>query len=95
MILNVRRSSGFPLILEERDLDILQTLEQEERYIELEYFEKQLRKSDDLKELKVEATKLEEILIFLNSLNHNGPIFIDFRKSLIIIDDVGDADACN
>ena len=95
MILNVRRSSGFPILLEPRDEDILNTLEQEGRYLELEHFEKALRDSDELKDLKIEVKKLDEILIFLNSLQHNGPIIIDFKRSLIIIDDRGDADACN
>lgn len=95
MILNVRRSSGFPILLENRDLDILDVLEQEGRYLELERFEKSLRDSDELKDIKVECTKLDEVLVFLNSLNHLGPIILDFRKSLIIIDDVGESDACN
>ena len=95
MILNVRRSSGFPILLEPRDLDILDTLEQEGRYVELEHFEKALRDSDELKDLKVEVKKLDEILVFLNSLQHNGPIIIDFKRSLIILEDTGVTDACN
>ena len=95
MILNVRRSSGFPLLLEPRDMDILDTLESEGRYVELEHFEKALRDSYELKELRVEVTKFDEILVFLNSLQHTGPISINFQKSLIIIDDTGEIDACN
>lgn len=90
MILNVRRASGFPLLLEPKDLDILDALEHEGRFLELEQFEKILRQSDELKDLKIEATKLEEILVFLNSLQHPGPITIDFRRHLIIIEDNGD-----
>ena len=95
MILNVRRSSGFPILLEPRDLDILDALEQEGRYDELEHFEKALRDSDELKDLKVEVKKLDEILVFLNSLQHNGPIILDFKRSLIILDDIGESDARN
>lgn len=95
MILNVRRSSGFPLILEDSQLATLDVLEQEGLYSQLEDYERELRHSDELKEVKIEATKLEEVLMFLNSLNHNGPITIDFRRSLVVIEDNGDADACN
>ena len=90
MILTVRRSSGFPLLLEPSDLDILDALEAEGRYLELECFERELRHSDDLKDLKVEVTKLEELLIFLDSLNHKDPITIHFRKGLVILEDNGD-----
>lgn len=90
MILSVRRSSGFPILLEPRDLDILDALEAEGRYDELERFEKVLRESDELKDIKVEVTKFDEILVFLNSLQHDGPITIDFRRSLITINDTGD-----
>ena len=40
MILNVRRSSGFPLLLEPTDMDILDELEHQGRFLELELFEK-------------------------------------------------------
>ena len=87
MILNVRRSSGFPIFLEDSQLATLDVLEQEGLYSQLESYERELRHSDDLKDIKIEATKLEEVLVFLNSLNHSGPIILNFRKSLIIIDD--------
>lgn len=90
MIFDVRRATGFPLLLEGRDLDILDALEYEGRFLELEHFEKALRQTDEIKELKVEVTKLEEILVFINSLNHNGPITIDFRRHLIVLEDNGD-----
>jgi hypothetical protein len=83
------------LLLEPRDLDILDTLESEGRYVELEHFEKALRDSDELKDIKVEVTKFDEILVFLNSLQHNGPIIIDFKRSLIILEDTGVTDVCN
>lgn len=92
MIFDVRRASGFPLVLENRDLDILDALEYEGRFLELEHFEKALRDSDELKELKVQATKLEEIMMFVGSLNHSGPITIDFRRHLIVIEDTGVVD---
>ena len=95
MILSVRRSSGFPLLLEPTDMDILDELEHQGRFVELEHFEKTLRNSDELKDLKVEVTKFDEILVFLNSLNHDGPIIIDFKRSLIILDDTGGVDASN
>lgn len=95
MILTVRRSSGFPLVLGSLDIDILNTLEQEERYQELEKFEEQLRKSEDLKEVKIETTKLDEVLFFLASIQHYGPIILDFTKETVVIDDAGECNASN
>lgn len=89
MILNVRRSSGFPILLEPIELFTLDQLEAQGLYLQLEDYERQLRQSEALKELRVEAVKLEEIQVFLQSLNHSGPVIFDFARSLIILDDTG------
>src|SRR5690349_4322829 len=91
MIFNVRRASYFPLVLEMEEQHILDTLEAGERWTELEDYEKQLRHSDGMKELKVECEKLEELLVFLNSIgNPLSSMTINFSRKTIVINDVGD-----
>jgi hypothetical protein len=92
MILSVRRSSGFPILLEPIEMFTLEQLERQGLYEQLADYEKQLRQSEGLKDLKVEATKLEEILVFIQSLQHHGPIVLDFSRGLIILDDAGYTD---
>ena len=90
MILSVRRSSGFPILMTPEELSTLDYLEREGLYTQLEDYEKQLRRTDEaLHELKVEATKLDEVVFFLQSLNCSDPITIDFRRGLVIIEDAG------
>lgn len=89
MILNVRRRSGFPIALEDSEIYTLEQLERDELYTQLEDYERELRQREDLKEIKVQCTKLDEILIFVQSLHHYGPVIFDFTRSLVILDDVG------
>lgn len=91
MILRVRRSSGFPIMLESFEQQTLDYLEQEGRLTELENYERELRSLDDgLRELTVEAKTLAEVHFFIESLKHVGPIVLDFSRGLITILDTGD-----
>jgi len=91
MIFNVRRASFFPIVLEMEEQHILDTLEAAERWTELEDYERSLRHSDALKEVKVECEKLEELLVFLNSIgNPLSSLTVNFAKKTIVINDLGD-----
>lgn len=90
MIFTVRRRSYFPIVLEPEEEQTLNVLEKQQRWIELEEFEQDLRRNEALKELKVECTQLEEILVFLNTINCHYPITLSFQKKSIIIEDNGD-----
>lgn len=91
MIFNVRRASGFPIILEMEEQHSLDTLEAQGRWQELEEMERTLRQSDALKELKIETEKLEELLVFMNSIGNPLSSFtINFAKKTLIIQDQGD-----
>lgn len=91
MIFTVRRASGFPIVLEMEEQHALDTLEEQGRWVELEDYEKTLRQSDALKELKIETEKLEELLVFLNSIgNPLSSMRINFQKKLLVIEDQGD-----
>lgn len=89
MIFNVTRASGFPIIIEMEEQHAMDVLEEQERWQELEELERDLRRTDDLKEIKVECERLDEILILLSSLNHMGSISINFTKKTIVIEDNG------
>lgn len=91
MIFNVRRASGFPIILELEEQHALDVLEEQGRWAELEDYEKTLRHSEALKDLKVECEKLEELLIFINSINNPfSSLTINFVRKTIVIEDNGD-----
>lgn len=91
MIFNVRRASYFPIVLEMEEQHTLDTLEDQGRWAELEDYEATLRHSDALKEIKVECEKLEELLIFINSINSGlCSLTINFVKKSIVIEDQGD-----
>jgi len=90
MIFTVRRSSYFPILLEMEEQHALDVLEEQQRWVELEAFEHDLINSDTLKEIKVETERLDELLVFLTSLNHMGSIKINFQKKEIVILDVGE-----
>lgn len=91
MIFNVRRASGFPIVLEMEEQHALDTLEEQGRWSELEEMERLLRQSDALKELKIETEKLEELLIFLNSIgNPLSSLTINFSRKTVVIEDQGD-----
>jgi len=91
MVLTVTRASGLPICLEPEEEHALKTLEEQGRWIELEHFERDLRKSDVIKELKVECVQLEELILLLSSLNCPYPITIDFNKrTATILDNGGD-----
>ena len=91
MIFNVRRASGFPIVLETEEQHALDTLEEQGRWAELEDMERLLRQSDALKELKIETEKLEELLVFINSIgNPLSSLTINFAKKTVIVEDQGD-----
>lgn len=94
MILTVRRSSGFPILLEDSEILTLAMLEDTEDYLQLEDYERQLRQSDSLKDIKIKVKTLDEINMFIKSLNHRGSITIDFDRSLVVINDNGDMIVC-
>jgi len=90
MIFRVRRASGFPVALEVEEIHTLDVLEKQMRWIELEDFERQLRHSEDMKEINVEANLLEEVIFWLSSMHTVYPITIDFEKKTMVIQDNGD-----
>lgn len=90
MIFTVRRASYFPIILEPEEQHTLETLDEQGRWVELEDYEETLRKSDNLKEISVQTEKYEELILFLDSINHKGPITINFEKKTIVIEDNGE-----
>lgn len=89
MILTVRRASGFPIIIEDIEQKVMDELEAQGEWQQLEELERLLRKEDALKELKVEAEKLVEIRVFLDSIKHYGPITVNFEKGTIVVQDQG------
>jgi hypothetical protein len=90
MIFNVRRASGFPIVLEMEEQHALDVLEEQGRWSELEEMERTLRHSDSLKDIKVECEKLEELLIFMHSIgNPLSSLTINFSKKTITIEDNG------
>lgn len=91
MIFSVRRATGFPIIMEPDEEYTLHILEKQGKWQELEDFERQLRTTEfSMRELNIECSRLEEVLVFLKSLYMYHPITIDFRKRIIIIEDNGD-----
>lgn len=91
MIFNVRRASGFPICLEPEEQHCLNTLEEQGRWLELEEYERTLRHSDALKDLKIQTEKLEELLVFINSIGDSlNSLRINFAKKEIVIEDQGD-----
>ncbi len=93
MIFTVRRASGFPIIIEDIEQKVMDELEAQGEWQQLEELERLLRQEDALKELKVEVEKLEEILIFLQSVRHEGSITLNFVKKTVVIQDQGE-DVC-
>lgn len=90
MILTVRRASGLPIALEPEEEHALLTLEAQGRWDELEHLERDLRKSDVIKELKVECVHIDELILLLSSLNCPYPITLDFQRGTAVILDNGD-----
>jgi len=90
MIFLVRRASYFPIILEPEEQHTLDTLDEQNRWAELEEYERTLRQSDNLKEIRVETEKFEELILFLDSINHKGPVTINFTDKTLVIEDNGE-----
>jgi len=89
MIFRLFRESGLPLILEEEEVHTIKTLEAQGRWTELDDLYHDLRKSDDLKEMRVEANSLGELRFCLEAIDDEHDFIIDFKRMLIIIQDQG------
>lgn len=89
MIFTVTRASGLPLMLEPEEVIELGTLDVQGRWIELEDYEKQLREGDGLVSLMIEVHRVEELKIFLTTVDPNNTVTIDFNRMTIVIDDGG------
>ena len=89
MIFRVFRASGLPLVLEEEELHTIKTLEAQGRWTELDDLQHDLRKNEDLKEIKIEAHSLGELKFFLEAIDNEHEFVIDFKRMIIIIQDQG------
>lgn len=89
MIFRVFRASGMPLMLEEDEVHALATLDAQGRWEELTHYEKELRDSDDLKEIRIEAENLKELRFALEAIDSHNRFTLDFENMIIEIQDQG------
>lgn len=89
MIFRLSRDSGLPIALEEDEAHVIKTLEAQGRWDELENYIAELRDSDGLKVLAVEADTIEELKFFLTTIDNNFEFIINFEKKTIRIADQG------
>lgn len=89
MTFRLTRSSRLPVMLEPDEIHMMQTLELQGRWIELEDYEKELREGDGLKSLNIEIDKLEELKMFLTTIEPCITFLIDFENMYITIMDTG------
>lgn len=89
MIFKLSRVSGLPIVLDEDEAHTIKTLEAQGRWAELDDMYDQLRKSDDLKEISIEADTMEELKLFLTTLEDNFEFIINFERKTIRIADQG------
>jgi len=91
MTFRLRRASGFGALLTPEEVHTMTTLEQQSRWIELEEYERLLRQSDDApKEIKIEVSTLDDLMVWLSSMLSVYPVTIDFEKKTMVIQDNGD-----
>lgn len=89
MIFKVRRGSGLPLMLEPEEVRELRKLEEQGRWTEYDYLQKELRGNDDLKEITIEVATLAELKLFLITIDDENTFDIDFEREFITIRDEG------
>jgi hypothetical protein len=91
MIFKLSRESGLPIMLEEEEIHCIKTLEVQGRWTEVEDYCKELRDSDDLKVITIEATTIEELKLFLTTLDDANRFIINFETKTIIVEDGGNS----
>lgn len=89
MIFRLFRASGMPLVLEDEEIHTLETLDAQGRWEELSDYEKELRDSGDIKEIKLEANSLVELRFALEAIDNRNQFLIDFERMIIMIQDQG------
>jgi hypothetical protein len=89
MIFKLFRDSGLPIALDEEEAHTIKTLEAQGRWSELDNYYAELKNLDGLKEIIIEADTLEELKLFLTTLDDNFEFRINFGKKYIAIMDGG------
>jgi len=89
MIFRLFRDSGLPILLEEDEAHTIKTLEAQGRWDELDYFYDELKHQDGLKEIAIEADTMEELKLFLTTIDDTFEFRINFEKKIIAIMDAG------
>lgn len=89
MVFRLFRDSGLPIVLDEDETHTIQTLEIQGRWTELDDLYSELKNSDDLKEISFEAHTMEELMLFLTTIDNHFDYRINFEKKYIAIMDGG------
>lgn len=89
MIFRLFRDSGLPILLEEEEAHTIKTLEAQGRWSELDIVLHDLKNSDDLKEIKIEAHTMEELQLILITIDNGHDFRINFEKKFVAIMDQG------
>lgn len=89
MVFRLFRDSGLPIVLDEEESHAIKTLEAQGRWSELDIIYDELKKSDDLKEIRIEAESMEELKLFLTTIDDTFEFRINFEKKYIAIEDAG------
>ena len=91
MTFRLSRESGLPIVMEEDEIHTINTLEAQGRWTEVEDYCKELRDGEDLKTLIIEVDTIEELMLFLTTLEDNYSFIVNFKHKTIIIEDGGRA----
>jgi hypothetical protein len=89
MIFKLSRESGLPIVMEEDEVHTIKTLEAQGRWTEVEDYCKELRQGEDLKVISIEADTMEELKLFLTTLEDDYNFIINFKHKTIVIEDGG------
>lgn len=89
MVFRLFRDSGLPIVLDEDEAHVIKTLEAQGRWSELDNYYAELKESDGLKEIMIEADTMEELKLFLTTIDDNFEFRINFGKKFIAIMDAG------
>lgn len=89
MIFRLFRDSGLPILLDEDESHTIKTLEAQGRWDELDNYYHELKQADGLKEITIEADTMEELKLFLTTIDDTFEFRINFEKKFIAIMDAG------
>jgi hypothetical protein len=89
MVFRLFRDSGLPIILEKEETHTIKTLDVQGRWTELDDYYAELKNSGDLTEIMIEADSMEELKLFLTTIDDTFEFRINFAKKFIAIMDQG------